>query len=75
MIGVLIELFAELKIKSSAVLASSWKSALGIKGRARADQKRAAQTFVQDKYNIKLTQDESDAVCIGLYATQKRSAF
>lgn len=65
--GVLSELCVELKIPQSAVLASSWKSALGIKGRARAEQKKNAQQWVIDTYACKPTQDECDAICIGRY--------
>ena len=69
--GVLSELFVELKIPQSAVLASSWKSALDIKGRDRAAQKRNAQQWVVDTYGIKPTQNECDAICIGNYVIKK----
>ena len=45
----------------------------------RAEQKKAAQQFVEQQYNIKVTQDEADAVCIGLAGIQEnkrnKSAF
>lgn len=66
-IGVISELFIEKDIKYSAVLATVWKSALGIKGRQRSDQKRNAQAFVATTYGLKPTQDEADAACIGTY--------
>ncbi len=65
--GVIYELATELKIKNSAVLAAVWKSKLGIKGKARQEQKRNAQQYVINTYGIKATQDESDAICIGSY--------
>lgn len=65
--GVIYELVSELGIKNDAVLASSWKSTLGIKGRARAEQKRNAQQYIINNYGIKPTQDECDAICIGLH--------
>lgn len=65
--GVISELLVEMKIPQSAVLASSWKSALGIKGRARAEQKQNAQKWVVDTYSVKPTQDECDAICIGAH--------
>ena len=65
--GVISELLTEMNIPQSAVLASSWKSALGIKGRARAEQKRAAQEWVVSTYNVRPTQDECDSICIGSY--------
>jgi len=55
------------------VLASSWKSALGIKGRARADQKRNAQAWVNTTYGVKPTQDECDSICIGSYKVKNTS--
>lgn len=63
--GVISELLAELQIPHSTVLAASWKSTLGIKGRTRPEQKRNAQEYVENKYKVKPTQDECDAVCIG----------
>lgn len=68
--GVISELLVEMKIPQSAVLASSWKSALGIKGRARAEQKQNAQSWVVNTYSIKPTQDECDAICIGAHCNQ-----
>ena len=65
--GVISELLVELHIPQSAVLASTWKSKLGIHGRARAEQKRNAQEWVFMKYSVKPTQDECDAICIGAY--------
>lgn len=73
--GVIYELVNELKVKNSAVLASEWKSVLGIKGRDRAAQKRAAQQYVIDNYNIKPTQDECDAICIGTYKLKRQPLF
>lgn len=68
--GVISELLVEMKIPQSAVLASSWKSALGIKGRARAEQKQNAQKWVVDTYSVKPTQDECDAICIGAHCNK-----
>ena len=65
--GVISELLQELNIKHSSVLAVTWKSALGIKGRTRPEQKKNAQEYVTRMYGIKPTQDECDAICIGLY--------
>lgn len=65
--GVVYELATELKIKNEAVLSSSWKSVLKIKGQQRTDQKRNACTYVQTQYSVKCSQDEADAICIGTY--------
>lgn len=63
--GVISQLLQEMAIPQTAVLASSWKSTLGIKGKDRAEQKRNAQQWVINTYSVKPTQDECDAICIG----------
>lgn len=63
--GVLHELCVELEIPYNSVPAVTWKSTLEIKGKGRTEQKRNAQLWVQNTYNIKPTQDECDAICIG----------
>lgn len=71
--GVVEELATELKIPHTAVLSTVWKSSLGVKGKTRPEQKRAAQTYVQNTYSIKATQDESDAICIGTHYITKNN--
>lgn len=74
--GVLYETFTEIKIPNTAILASSWKSTLDIKGKDRATQKRNAQAWVLDNYNIKVIQDIADSVCIGsAYLKRQDSEF
>lgn len=63
--GVLSETFTEIKMPYSSLLASSWKSTLGIKGKNRQEQKKNAQQWVIDNYNIKVVQDIADSACIG----------
>ena len=65
--GVISELLEEMHIPSSAVLAVSWRSKLGIKGKLRPEQKKNAQFYIENKYKIKPTEDEADAACIGTY--------
>lgn len=67
--GVLYETFEELNIPHYAVLAVQWRAKLGIKGTKRDAQKKAAQKFVQEKYNKVVSEDESDAICIGTFQT------
>ena len=64
-----------MEIPNHAVLSSVWKSVVGIKGRARAEQKRNAQQHVTDTYGIKATQDECDAICIGAHIAKKNAGF
>lgn len=65
--GVILELIKELKISCEIVHSNKWKSELNIKGTARAEQKRNAQLYVQQTYNLKAAQDTCDAICIGQY--------
>lgn len=65
--GVIYELVTELNLPNTAILASSWKSTLQVKGRTRPEQKRNAQALIEKTFNIKPTQDECDAICIGLH--------
>lgn len=66
--GVIFELVTALGIEHEAVLSSSWKSTLNIKGRTRPEQKKNAQTWVINTYGVKPSQDASDAICIGAHA-------
>lgn len=61
------------------VSSNTWKSKLGIKGRVRAEQKKACQQWVFDTYGKKVSQDESDAIAIGacvmLGYNEKKAAY
>ena len=77
-IGVLTQMLHESGIPHELVHSSSWKSALGIKGRSRAEQKRAAQQWVVNTYHFdkkKPTQDECDSICLGNYKISKKEDF
>lgn len=74
-IGVLEELLTELGIKHEAVLATVWKSALSIKGKYREEQKKNAQAYVKKQYGLEVSEDESDAVCIGTYYSVKSNSY
>lgn len=65
--GVIYELVTDLELEHDAVLSSSWKSTLGIKGRTRPDQKKNAQEWVINTYGVKPAQDACDAICIGAH--------
>lgn len=69
--GVVSELLQEIQIPHSTVLAASWKSTLGIKGRTRAEQKKNAQLYVEQNYGVHVIQDIADAVCIGTHHIKK----
>lgn len=63
--GVTQEYLAEQNYFYHIVSSNTWKSKLQIKGRTRPEQKKNAQAYVLEHYNKKVTQDESDAICIG----------
>ena len=69
--GVLINTFFRnrKKIKSGIHIyySSEWKSTCNIKGRDRTTQKNNAQTFIRETYNINVTQDTCDAICLGYH--------
>lgn len=69
--GVVSELLQENHIPHSTVLAASWKSTLGIKGRTRAEQKKNAQLYVEQNYGVHVIQDIADAICIGTHYNKK----
>lgn len=69
--GVVSELLQENHIPHSTVLATSWKSTLGIKGRTRAEQKKNAQLYVEQTYGVHVIQDIADAICIGTHHNKK----
>lgn len=50
---------------------ATWRSHCNVNAKSRADQKRAAQIFVKNKFDKSVTQDEADAICIGLYIAEK----
>lgn len=71
--GVLMCLLEDKGIKYYVVSPASWKSACGIGGKYRDDQKARAQEFAKVTYGLTPTQDEADAVCIGHYILKNSS--
>ena len=63
--GALLAYLVDNKIDYNIIPSVTWKKKCGIKGRARAEQKKNAQLYVEKEFGIKATQDESDAICIG----------
>ena len=61
------------KVKVSTVLIPTWRHHCGVKGRYRADQKRSAQLLVKQWHDILVSDDESDAICMGKYYADKHN--
>ena len=72
--GIIWELGISLEMPTEAVLPGTWRSTLGIKGRTRSEQKRAAKEYVLNTYNKKATEDECDAICIGAHYIKKKNS-
>lgn len=67
--GVLLEAIFEMKIESKVIPPATWRSHCGVKGRARADQKKSMQLLVKSWYDISLTDDCADAIGLGKCAS------
>lgn len=66
--GNILEMLTEMGINYTIVPSVKWKSTLGIKGKKRVEQKTNAQNYVIETFGVKPTQDECDAICIGVHA-------
>lgn len=53
--------------KASTVIIPTWRHHCKVRGNTRTDQKRSAQMLVKQWYDLVVTDDESDAICIGKY--------
>lgn len=67
LLGVLQVTLKENKIDFKVVSSQVWRKGIGIKGRTRTDRKRSAQQFVKQEYDINVSEDEADAICLGRY--------
>ena len=73
--GVLQELVTELNIPYTIVSSNTWKSTMKIPKTKREEEKRRAQALVYQLFQVKVTQDEADAICLGAHViiSQKNS--
>ena len=73
--GVLQELVTELNIPHTIVSSNTWKSTMKIPKTKREEEKRRAQALVYQLFQVKVTQDEADAICLGAHViiSQKNS--
>ena len=69
--GVLAVTCFEKNIPCYIVHTATWRSYCKIAAKNRQDQKRAAQLYVTKRYEKNVTQDEADAICIGVYMVEK----
>lgn len=66
--GILMALLFEKDIGFMTVEPTKWKSFCGVKGRKREEQKANCIQMVKTKYKIDVTEDEADAIGIGIWA-------
>lgn len=64
--GVLLEAFVENNVSYDIISPSVWRKNCGITSRRREEQKKEAQNLVKEKFDVEATEDEADAICIGL---------
>lgn len=69
--GVLINYFYINNIKYDVVHSAVWREYCQIKGVHRADKKRSAQLQIKNWYDVSVTQDEADAICIGKFEAER----
>lgn len=69
--GVLMLTCFEEKTKFTICPTGTWRHAIGVKGRSRADRKRSMQLIAKQTYDVSVSDDEADAIGIGLYLTKK----
>ena len=67
--GILMESCYTSKIECIICPTNTWRHHCGVKGRARTDKKRSMQLLAKKWYDITLTDDEADAIGIGIYAS------
>lgn len=69
--GVLIDSIFELKIPVSVISPATWRAHCKINGKTKSDKKKSAQLKVKEWYDVSVTNDEADAICIGRYGANK----
>ena len=78
--GIVFYCTEKLKKPSKELTPSHWRSILKEKhnvsfGRNRVDQKKNAQKFVKEQFNKVATEDECDAICLGLAALYEKDSL
>ena len=69
--GILMETCYSAKIPYEVCPTNTWRHACNVKGKSRADRKRSMQLLVKEWYDVSVSDDESDAIGIGHYLTNK----
>lgn len=67
--GVISNTLYNLKIPHSIIPPATWRNYCHVLGKYKADKKKSAQLIVKSKYDISVSNDEADAICIGEYGS------
>ena len=65
--GVLAATCVEEKIKYKIVSTNTWRNHCGVQGKSRPDRKRSMQRLIDEWFQLKVEEDEADAIGIGKY--------
>lgn len=65
--GVLCNYLYEENYNYKIVAPATWRAAAEIKGKTRTDKKKNAQLKIKEQYDVKVTQDEADAILIAAW--------
>lgn len=68
--GILANHLYEKNIVFDIVSPSTWRHSCQIKGKSRTDKKKNAQLKTKSWYDVSVTEDEADAICIGKHGVQ-----
>lgn len=68
--GILMEACFEKKVKYEICPTNTWRAHCKVKGRTRADKKASTKALIKEWYDIKVTEDEADAIGIGKYLAE-----
>ena len=64
---VLLDTCYDLKIPVEVCPTNTWRNHCGVKGASRADRKTSMRRIAKELYGVNVSDDESDAIGIGLY--------
>ena len=65
--GILAATCVEEKVKYKIVNTNTWRDHCGVKGKSRPDKKRSMQRLVEEWFQLKVSNDEADAIGLGKY--------
>lgn len=68
--GILAETCYSLDVSYKICPVATWRNHCGVKGKTRSDRKASARALIKSWYDVTVTEDEADAICIGRYVSE-----